>query len=127
MSSRDGSVGQVGRKREQNRKIHERAYELLQDLQNPNNVKELKGILKCLGLLKEMNQTIQGLIDEMGELQTTGEASHDEYRTLKIKYDDFKTHLTSPQDPRATNYPEPPNRWSRTSSTHTGGKQSSRN
>ena len=57
----------------------------------------------------------------MGELQTTIEA-RDEYRTLKIKYDDLNTYLTSLQNPRASHDLKHPSRWSRASSTQAGGE-----
>ena len=95
----------------------ERAFELV-DLQN----KELKGILKNrLPRTPEvMNQTHHELIGKTEELQTTIEASRDEYRTLKIKYDNLNTRRL--QNPRASHDLKFSSCWFRGSSTQAGGE-----
>jgi hypothetical protein len=98
MSSREGSVAQSGyNEQTPDPKRGQQALDLLQDLQNPDNLKELKNMLgtrafgDLLGLLKDIHKVHQNAIEQEQQLQ-------DELRTLKIKYIDLKKHLTTPQN-----------------------------
>jgi hypothetical protein len=118
MSSREGSVAQSGYNEQiPDPKRGQQVLDLLQDLQNPDNLKELKSMLgtrafgDLLGLLKDIHKVHQNAIEQEQQLQ-------DELRTLKIKYIDLKKHLTNPQNQtqaptttsRATEEPDPPTR-----------------
>ena len=69
MNTQVSSTDQEGHEQEQNQKVGQRTFDLIQDLQKPENMKELKGMLKnrawgdTLGLLQEMNKTYQNVRD----------------------------------------------------------------
>ena len=46
MNTQVSSTDQEGHEQEQNQKVGQRAFDLIQDLQKPENMKELKGMLK---------------------------------------------------------------------------------
>jgi hypothetical protein len=75
--------------------------DLLQDFQNPENLKELKSMLgnrsfgDFLGLLKDIHQVHQDTTDENAVLEDQHQQLQDDFRTLKIKYLDLKKHLTN--------------------------------
>ena len=86
--------------------------DLLQDLQNLLNLKDLKTVLgnrswnELPGVLKDIRKAYQDAMDQQQQLQ-------DEHRTLQIKYLDLNERFTNLQTQtqtrsRATNEPDPP-------------------
>jgi len=138
------STGQEGpeeeHEQERNSKIGQRAFDLLQDLQNPESKKELKSMLKTrswkntLRLLKEINKTYQDVRDELlvkdetvKNLEQTILDSREEFRTLRTKYQNLKKHFTNLQKEQTSTLQttetshdlEPQTRRSQTGTTHT--------
>src|SRR5215472_4990233 len=92
MAPREASERPDGQNPQPNMEQGQRVLELLQDPQNPDNLKELKGLIgnrswdDFLGMLKDIYLTH---LDAEGQLQ-------DEHEALKIKYSDLKKHLKQP-------------------------------
>ena len=110
MNTQVSSTDQEGHEQEQNQKVGQRSFDLIQDLQKPENMKGLKGMLKnrawedTLGLPQEMNKTYQNVRDELlvqdgtvKSLKRTILDSREQFRTLKTKYQNLKKHLTDLQ------------------------------
>src|SRR5262249_16626681 len=97
MRSRESSVGQeCDEQQKPDPKRGQQVLDLLQDLQNLLNLKDLKTMLanrqwnELPGVLKDIRKAYQDAMDQQQQLQ-------DEHRTLQIKYLDLNERFTNLQ------------------------------
>ena len=113
MDSRESSIGPVGREQTPDPQQGQRVLYLVENINDPENVKELKTLMgtraydHLLNLLKHVHQAYQNTTAEMNELQNTIEASRKECRTLKTNIVVLQKRLTDLQ--QITRNSEPPN------------------
>lgn len=109
MSSHEGSTSHNDCEHIPDPQRGQQVLDLLQDIENPQNLKELKTMMgnrslnEVLALLKDIHQVYQNMTNEIAVLeaqqqgsQAMNETTHDEYHTLQTKYLDLKKHLTNP-------------------------------